>query len=691
MNNALQQLLNPERIAVIGASNSPGKLGYLLLQNLTNDFSGDVYPINPGLEEIRGFKTYPKVSQAPLPPDLAILATPPSVIPEIISDCIKAKTGVAVILSGGFSETGAKGSDAEREILALARRGNLRLLGPNCFGVVNTGIGLNASLSQGLPKTGGVSLITQSGAYGMAAFSCSQSGTMGFAKVIAPGNKIDIDEIELLRYLRDDQETKVVAMVLESISRGRALFDEIRQTVEVKPVVILKTARFAAGKRAAESHTAAMASDYVVTAAALKQAGAHLVTDGHTLLEVAATLEKRTSVSGHRAAIITNSGGTGVELADLLEEYGLTVPKLSDQLQSRIRKYLPDHGSAANPIDVTTQWDRFAEMYGKSLKYLLASDEIDIVVLIMLQRSALMSEVTDAIIKVVNDVKITSQPKSVHICWVASSDADVNKRKLLANGISVHDWPLRTALTIANCIRRRLSFQVKTPIGEIQSRPKHFSANTWLPDDDCYRLLESTDISIPPWKIAPSKIDLAKMLETCSFPLVLKAIRADLQHKSDRGGVKLDLGSTREVLYAADWMENQLGAGPYLVQKQVKPGVELILGAVRDPDFGLAVVFGIGGIFVELFNDTSIRLAPVSVEEAQSMLDEIQARRLLDGYRGGPVIDAFKLAELISDFSIWVTQRPWIDQIDINPLIADGSEFIAVDLRIHLSERGLYD
>ena len=322
MTNWQDALFTPRRVAVVGASASAGKAGALFLRNLTAveaGFAGEVVAIHPSAREILGCPAYPSLKTVPARVDLAIIVTPPTAVPDIIADCGAAGVPVAIVISGGFAETGPRGVELQREVARIAAAHGVRILGPNCFGVINTVSGLNGSLSIGLPERGGISLLTQSGAYGMAAYSRSVDDGIGFAKIAALGNKIDLNEVELLEFMGRDPETKVIAILLESISDGRRLFEAVAAVVMTKPVVVLKTGRHPDARRAAASHTAALSGDAAVIFAALRQAGAHLVEDGLALLDVAASLDRQPPLRGRNIGIITNSGGVGVELTDLLE------------------------------------------------------------------------------------------------------------------------------------------------------------------------------------------------------------------------------------------------------------------------------------------------------------------------------------------------------------------------------------
>ena len=674
------QLLNAKHVAVIGASNTEGKLGYLFMQNLVGAYPGTIYPINPGQDQVHGLKAHPSIKDVPRRVDLAILTTPPAATPQVIADCVAAKVATAVIISGGFAEIGDKGAALEKSVADIARKGRLRLLGPNCFGVINTHLGLNASLGLGLPEKGGVSLITQSGAYGMAAFTRSKLGEIGFAKVIAPGNKIDINEIELLSFLRNDPDTRVIAMLIEAVSNGRELFMEINRTAQTKPVVIMKTGRTNSGQRAAASHTAALAGDYVVTAAALRQAGAHLVTDGQTLLDTAAALDKQSAHSGKRVAIITNSGGTGVELTDLLTDHGLEVPALSVALQEKIRAVLPEQGSAVNPVDVTTQWRRFPEMYGSAIRFLMDCTEVDIILPVLLQRSALMPEVSARVILEYQSAQAENRNKPLHVCWVAGPEADANKRKLQDGGIPVHPWPLRAAKTIAACASSK--DRKIEPAGNRRPRPEAVTGSGWIPADLAFSLLREEGIGTAPWRYVADASHLDDSPIGLPYPLVIKAIRPELLHKSDAGAVKLGISSPEELILTMQEMEVTFGRGPYLVQQQITRGVELLLGATRDRNFGPVITCGVGGTMVEVFKDVALRLAPVSIQEAHDMLDEIRGQQILGGYRGSVPINRDALARFIAGFSRWIDESAWIEQVDMNPVIADGDDFTVVDVRV---------
>jgi acetyltransferase len=623
------------------------------------------------------------VSEVPGPVDLAVIVVPATSTPAVLEDCASAGVRAAIIISGGFAEAGPDGRALQDRVAAIGRTAGIRLVGPNCFGVINVHAGLNASIGIGLPEAGGVSLFSQSGAYGMAAFSRSKDREVGFAKVIAPGNTVDLNEVDVLRYLGEDQQTRVIAMLLESIRDGAAFVEAARQVTPHKPVIVLKTGRGESGRRAAASHTAALAGDAAVGAAALRQAGVRLVTDGLTLLDVAAALDRQPAPRGGRVAVVTNSGGTGVELADLLEGEGMTVPRLSAGLQARLREHLPAHASTENPVDLTVDWERFPTMYGETIRALLDSDEIDVLIPVLLQRSALIPEVTDRVIAEVAAGRERGSTIPVHVCWVGPQEAEANRRRLLEAGIPCSPWAARTVRTLAGS----RSFQVwpVPTVGEALALPGGADEDGWLPADESLRLVADAGVPVVPWRLVDSAAGAVQAARDLGSPVVLKAIGPDLVHKTEAGAVRLGLSDAAAVRVAARDLRRTTGPGPLLVQHQAGPGVELVIGAVFAPGFGTMVMAGLGGIWVEALGDVAMRLAPFGPDEAAAMLDELRGGALLDGGRGRPTIDRRSLACLIADVSAWVARAPWLRELDINPLIATGDGLVAVDARIRVA------
>jgi acetyltransferase len=680
-----EALFRPRSVAVVGATARDGKVGQIVMRNLLAAGSHAVYPVNPSSPVILGRPTVASLRELREPVDLVVIVVPPEGCLTAVEDAGAVGARAAVVITGGFAELGPEGRARQDELVAAARRSGLRLLGPNCFGVVDAPGGLNASIGLGLPAAGGVSLVTQSGAYGMAAFSRSQLGEIGFAKVVAPGNAADLGIVDLLDVLADDPETRVIALLLESVGEGRALIDAVGRAAERKPVVVLKTGRAPAGRRAAASHTAALAADDAIATAALRQAGARVVGDGLTLLDVAAALDRQAPPRGPRVAIVTNSGGTGVELADLLSEAGLDVPLLSDGLRSRIGPALPPTASTANPIDITVDWARYPAAYGEAVRELLRSGEVDAVVPVLLQRSALMPEVAERIVEAVVADRAQGGELPVHVCWVAPPEAEDNRRRLLAAGIPCHEWPARTARVLAAC-RTPPVWPRPQPIPEIPAPDQ--PAEGWLDVAACFGLLEQAGIPTAPWRVAASVEAVPEAASAVGCPCVVKAALPSSVHKSDIGAIRLGLGDPIEAQRAAAELRRSLGATSFLVQRLVGPGVELLVGVVRDPGFGPVITVGLGGIWVEALADVAMRLAPIGEDEALSMLDELRGRRVLDGLRGRPAADRAALGRLIARVSQMAAASPWLAELDLNPVIADPSGAVVVDARARVAREG---
>jgi len=683
----IDALFHPRKIALIGASNQPGKVGHVIMRNLMDEtagYKGEIIPVHPTEETIQGIKAEKNVCDADSGIGLAIIVTPPDSVLPVLKDCALANIRAVVIITGGFAELGEEGEKLQSRITNLARSENMRLIGPNCFGVINTASGLNASIGLGLPGPGVISLVTQSGSYGMAAFSQSDDMFAGFSKVIALGNKADLDETDFLLALGSDPDTKVIAFFLESIKNGRAFYEAALNITPRKPVIVLKAGRGTAAQRAAGSHTAALTSDRVITDAALKQSGVIMVRDGRTLLNAAAALSNQSGLIGNRIGIITNSGGTGVELTDLLEEFGLEVPELSKPLQANIQNYIPAQGSATNPIDVTTQWPRFEEMYGKCLRELLESNEVDAVMPILLQRSALMPEVTNRIIKAVHEAREKGNEKPVHICWVAPDGANQNRKALMSAGIPCHQWAAQAARVLSATQMRAVNPAPDINAQRWKSAPE--SAPGWLKTDDAMALLKENGFQPAEWRIAVTPDEAVGAAGELGYPVVVKVEQADMLHKSDRGGVVLGCQNGMDVRGAFDQFDKTIGQGPVLVQKQSPPGIELFFGGRRDENFGAVITFGLGGIWVEALNDTALRLAPFGCKEASSMLKDLRGAQILDGFRGKPGLERKILEKMISDLSIWFAVNREVVEFDINPAIAIGENITIVDARIRIGE-----
>jgi len=695
----LAAVFEPRRVALVGASDRPGSVGRLLWNNLA-DFPGEVVPVGPAAT-VGGHPAYPDLRAVPGPVDLAVIATPAATVPGIIRAAADSGVRAAVVLSAGFAETGEHGAQLQREALAAARAGGVRLVGPNCFGVQNADLPLNASIAAGTPRRGaGVAVVTQSGSYGMAVHALGQDEGLRVGKVFAAGNKADITDGELLGYLRHDPGTQVICLLLESITDARRFFTEACQTTPGKPVIAVIGGRTGAGQRAAVSHTAALATDDAVRDAALRQAGVVRVRTGLQALDAARALSGQPVPRGSRVAVVTNSGGTGVELTDLLADEGLAVPELSAPLQARLRELLPDYGSARNPVDMTPAWQLFTTVYPAATELLARSGEVDVVVPVLLQRSA-SADVATALRDAVQRLRSDGVPVPVYVCWVAPRDADQHGDVLRHAGIPCFAWPERTARAAGVAVRcgRGMTSRPGAAAPGISRAPERFARIPGTPRRAVVRALANTttdglldsraaqvllaDAGIPVIHTVRcySADTAAAAAERLGYPAVVKVDHPELTHKSDAGGVRLNLTSSADVVAAAVEMFSLAHGAAVLVQHQHE-GIELVVGGVRDPEFGPVVLAGIGGVLVEARRDVQLGIAPVDNGQALAMLRSLHGAAIFDGGRGIPAVDLEAVADVVVQVGELIADHPDLAELDLNPVLADETGCVAVDWRI---------
>jgi len=694
LTGGLAAVFEPRRVALVGASDRVGSVGRLLWDNLA-DFPGEVLPVCQAAS-VAGRPAYPDLRDVPGQVDLAVIATPAATVPDIVTAAAAKGVAAVVVLSAGFAETGAAGAKLQAEAVAAARSGGVRLVGPNCFGVQNADLPLNASISAGAPRGGGgVSIVTQSGSYGMAVHALGRDEGLRVAKVFAAGNKADITDADLL-YLRQDPATKVICLLLESITDARGFYAESCRTTPVKPVIAVVHGRTGAGQRAAVSHTAALATDDAVRDAALRQAGVARVRTGLQALDAARALSSQPLPRGPRVAVVTNSGGTGVELADLLADEGLELPELSGPLQDELRDLLPDYGSARNPVDMTPTWRLFRTLYPATIEMLARSGEIDVVVPVLLQRSA-SQEVAVAVRDAAARLRADGVPVPVYVCWVAPRTADAYASLLQEAGVPCFPWPERTAraVGVAVCCGMRVN-QVpdagraatrrppdRPPRAHRVPRLPPAAANGFLPADAARDLLARAGVPVIDTIRCDSPAAAAAAADRLGYPAVVKVDHPDLTHKSDVGGVRLRLASSAEVGEAAAEILTLANGAAVLVQHQHE-GVELLVGGLRDPEFGPVVTVGLGGVLVETWHDVQLAVAPVTETEAAVMLRALRGAAIFDGLRGGPAVEIAPVADMIVRIGDLITDHPEIAELDLNPVLVTATRCLAVDWRIRV-------
>ncbi|MDQ1600679.1 MAG: hypothetical protein QOD68_2153 [Actinomycetota bacterium] len=679
----LDAVFSPRRIALVGASEKPGRAGSVLMGNLET-FPGEVVPVTPGAQTVFGRRAYGSLLDVPGEIDLAVVAVPAGAVTGVVRDAAARGVRVVAVVSGGFAETGPAGKARQDELLAVARSGGVRVVGPNCLGVQNCDLPMNASLSRGLPAgSGGITLVTQSGAYGMAIHTVALDEGAHFAKVLAAGNKADIGDAELLTLLGEDPASRTLCFFCESMPDGRAFAEAAAAITPRKPVVVARTGRSTAGSRAAFSHTAALADDERLWRAAFGAAGVVLARSGLEMMDVARALDSQPVPAGPRVGVVTNSGGTGVELADLLADEGLEVPELSPALQAELRRRLPAHASAANPVDMTTVWARYAELYPLLVDRLARSGEVDVVVPVLLQRAAADPAAVLALRDAVLRLRADGVPVPVYVCWVTARGERGHAVPLHEAGIPCFDWPERTARAAGHAVRYGTARNVTQPPLPAPPRPAGLAplARGVLDSDQAAALLTEAGVLLAEHRICRTVDEAVTTAAGLGGPVVAKVVHADLAHKSDVGGVRTGLvGAAAVRTAAADLLALARGAR-VLVQRQLT-GVELVVGGLRDPQLGAMVMAGLGGVHVEVLDDVAFAPAPLDLPAARRLLDSLHGAALLRGNRGRATVDVDAAARLLCAVGDLVASVPEIAELDLNPVLVSEIGAIAVDWRI---------
>jgi len=697
----LEAFFRPRGVAVVGASREKGKVGHDVLQNLIRyEFEGGIYPINPKADEILGLKCYKSVSEVPGEVDLAIVVVPAKIVPMVIDDCGSKGVGGAIIISAGFKEVGREGAELEREVIARARNHGVRIIGPNCLGLIDTTSSLNASFAAGMPDRGSIAFISQSGAFGTAILDWALCERQGFSKFISVGNKADVDESDLLEAIGKDEETNVILAYLESVSDGRHFLEAAREVTRRKPVVILKSGVTSAGAKAASSHTGALAGSDAAYTAAFKQAGvlrAHTVEE---LFDTATAFGLQGTIRGNRVAIVTNAGGPGIIATDAVENCGLTMAEFGRETLNQLSSALPPAANIYNPVDVIG--DAGADRYDAALKAVIAADRVDgIIVIVTPQTSTRIAETAALVCR-----QAAATDKPVLACFMGGERIREGFDTLNNGGVPNYPFPERAVMSMDAMRRHHEQSQVPTEAPPRFAISSHRAAE--VIDEACHEgrydlgetkareVMQAYGFRMPESLLAADADAVAAAAEKLGYPVVMKIASKDILHKSDVGGVKVGLENEdearrafRAIVESARRRVPDAIIDGVLVQEMAPSGKEVILGMNRDPQFGPMIMFGLGGIYVEVLKDVSFRLAPLTRRDAKTMIHEIRSLALLRGARGekpsdlGAIVDGLlRLSQLVTDF-------PQIAELDINPLVVypEGEGALALDARLGLAPK----
>jgi acetate---CoA ligase (ADP-forming) len=664
----------PRAVAVLGVSRNPAKLGYKLLENVkARGFAGAVHPVNPSGEPILGYETVREVHALPPGVDLALVSLPAPAVPDAVKALAARGVRGAVILSSGFGEVDADGRTVQAALLAIARPAGLRLVGPNCMGVYSAPAHLNGTYFWDLPATaGGISIVSQSGAYGGLIFRHLGSRGLGVARFLSIGNQADVDIAEVIDYLVDDPHTTLIACFIEALRDGpRFVHAAARAAAIGKPIVVLKGGRSDAGRRAAGSHTGSLAGAYDVFRAACARTRIVLAEETEEFFDAIETLNAVGTArpAAPAVAILTVSGGPSVVAADAADRVGLRVPPLSDVVRDTLRRLLPSFAAVGNPVDLTPQVE--PQRIDSAIRAVMDSPEIAgaVVVTVGLDIPAFGEAVVAA-------VRVTGKPAVAF-----TADAPGITALFRASGVPALPSPER-AIRAWHALwqaRPRAAPRVIDPRPLAAEVTRALADARPLPYGDARRLLEAAGIEFCRERVAASLDEAAAAADAIGYPVVVKADAPHLTHKTDVGGVVLGVRDAEAVRNAWRMLSARTGATRVVIQEHVGPGVELLIGARRDDVFGPVVVLGTGGVLTEVAHDVSVRLAPVPDEEIEEMVSDGARPRLLAGPRGLPPVDRAALAALVRRVGDLIAGESRVREIDINPVIATGARLVAVD------------
>jgi acetyltransferase len=696
----LRQLFKPDSVALFGASDVEGALGTVILNNLkSGGFHGEITLVNPKYETIGEEPCFPSLEAAGREVDLAVIVAPARAVPSIITDCGESGVGAAIVISANFSEAGPKGAALEAEMLRRARRYGMRILGPNCLGVIRSDIGLNATFSAGNALPGRIAVISQSGALCTAILDWAQNNDVGFSSLISTGIGADVDFGEILDFVAMDPATDSIMLYIEGLKDARRFMSALRAAARTKPVVIMKSGRHEQGSKAAVSHTGALVGSDAVFDSALRRAGALRVQDFTDFFATAATLSSGVRTSGNRLAVVTNAGGPGVMAADHCTDVGLTLAELGAKTIENLNEVLPENWSHNNPVDVIG--DASPQRYEDAVKICLASRNVDAVLVVLTpQAQTAPTEVAERLC----ELRQRSR-KPVLACWMGDASVGPSREMFKQCGIPAYSTPEAAVRAFAALAAYHESQQqlLQVPGPVVQGvEPELENANIIVENalDEGRRVLNQAEskavlaaFHIPIVKSIPARSAQEAILvaQELGYPVAMKIDSPDITHKTDVGGVRLGLPSARHVRNTYQEMMTsiaQLKPEARLNGVVIEPmwrgrhGRELMIGVVRDEVFGPAISFGLGGTLVEVFRDREIALPPLNDFLAKRLIARTRAARLLESTRGAPEVDKEALVEMLLRVSELATELPAIVEMDMNPVIASPDGVVAVDARI---------
>lgn len=706
MTSSLHDFLAPDSIAIVGASADPTKRGYKALVGLLNDgYSGTIYPINPKADEIMGLKAYPSVTDLPAAADMALICTPAKTIPSLLEQCGLNGIKGAIILASGFGEVDAAGAALEKQVLEAAQKAGVRIVGPNTSGIFNLHKKVNL-LALDNVNAGDIGIISQSGNMLLAlALEAENNGHIGFSTYVGPGNQTDVGFADYLQYLGEEENTRVATFYVEGFKDGRGFLNVARETAKSKPVVVYKSGSTEAGQKAASSHTGSLAGSYEMTVDLLRQVGVNVVQNSDEILPIAEGLGLLQQANGKKVAVLADGGGQATIASDRISEAGLELAELSEGTRAALRDILFPQASLANPVDVAGSTDANPGLLSECMEILAQDDNVDMVFLVGMFggygirfAAELQQEELNCANAIANLASQTDKPLVIYSLYAHVKPEPLER--LRKAGLPVYD-SIEHAVKIMSALGergeyiRRCSTTTSEPTLDLDpacSQAFQHARNEGrdLFEFEAKNLLRSYGVDVPLELIIRNDESFNSAVEAFGdAPLAMKVVSKDILHKSDAGGVKLNVSGkaameqAREAILdsCAKYKPDAEFEG-VLVTPMARKGTEVIIGMSRDPIFGPVLMFGLGGIFVEILKDVAFRAIPLSRDNARSMVDQIKARKILEGARGEEAVDKEALIDLLLKVSAIVDAHPEIAELDLNPVIAYDDGYAVVDARV---------
>ncbi|WP_243545316.1 acetate--CoA ligase family protein [Pseudodesulfovibrio tunisiensis] len=693
----LQAFFTPESVAVVGASATPGKVGHTILSNMINaGFRGDLHPVNPRGGTILGLEAATSIADLPRGLDLAVIALPRQFVLETLRELAEHGTKSAIVITAGFKEVGKDGHDQEQAMADLCRKHGMALLGPNCLGMINTAAGVNASFAAGQPNAGSIAFFSQSGALCVAILDWALGTDIGFSKFVSLGNKAVMDDADMLRYLDRDPETSVVLGYIENVEHGEEFLKQAAITSRNKPVIMIKSGTTAAGAKAASSHTGAIAGSDQAYSAAFEKTGIIRARDVESLFNLAQAFSTQPLPKGPNLTIVTNSGGPGILCADAAEKSSLNVAPLSPRTIQRLQEFLPSHAAVYNPVDIIGDAD--AQRYRQALD-IVAEDSMTHALLVLLTPTASVQidETAEAVVRMAKKCG-----KPVFACFMGKTRVAGARRILREAGIPCYAFPEPAVRAIQTMYDYSLWKTRPAPSYASVKRDPERAAKVIheherrnepeIVEFEAQEVLKAYGLPTPQTQLARSSDEAAQVAESIGYPVVLKIASPHISHKSDVGGVRVNLGDEAELREAfqditarAQRMRPDAYIAGCLVQKMAPAGVkEVIIGFKRDKQFGPLLMFGLGGVYVEILKDIAFKLAPMSRQDAFEIVREIKSYMLLKGMKGEPPVNFTALEEIILTMSELARDFPQIWEAEFNPVLVNHEKAVVADVRMTL-------